>query len=184
MLLGFVVLIIGITLYQEHKTERALEALRDLSSPRALVIRDGRQRRIPGRDVVRGDLVLLAEGDRVPADAVRSLGDQPRRRRIAAHRRIGPRAQDRRGRDAPAMAAPGRRRPARSSTRARCWSAATASPQVRATGSGTELGRIGKALEAVEPEQTPIAGRDSRESCASGRRRHRPLRRAWSSSTA
>ena len=48
MLMGFVVVIIGITFYQEQKTERALDALRDLSSPRALVIRDGRQQRIAG----------------------------------------------------------------------------------------------------------------------------------------
>ena len=49
MLLGFVFVIMGITFFQERKTERALEALKDLSSPRALVIRDGVQRRIPGR---------------------------------------------------------------------------------------------------------------------------------------
>jgi Ca2+-transporting ATPase len=70
MLFGFVFVIIGITFYQEQKTERALEALRDLSSPRALVIRDGKQQRIAGREVVRDDIVLIAEGDRVPADAV------------------------------------------------------------------------------------------------------------------
>lgn len=70
MLLGFVFVVMGITLYQERKTERALEALRDLSSPRALVIREGEQRRIAGREVVRGDVIVLAEGDRVPADAV------------------------------------------------------------------------------------------------------------------
>ncbi|MGE5557544.1 MAG: cation-translocating P-type ATPase [Bacillota bacterium] len=70
MLLGFVFIIMGITIIQERKTERALEALRDLSSPRALVIRDGVQKRIPGREVVRDDILALAEGDRVPADAV------------------------------------------------------------------------------------------------------------------
>ncbi|MGY4710574.1 P-type ATPase [Mycolicibacterium sp. CBM1] len=48
----------------------ALAALRDLSSPRALVIRDGQQVRIAGRDVVRGDVILPAEGDRVPTDAI------------------------------------------------------------------------------------------------------------------
>ncbi|MDR9900054.1 cation-transporting P-type ATPase [Aetokthonos hydrillicola Thurmond2011] len=63
ILLGFVFLIIGINLYQEQKTERSLEALRDLSSPRALVIRDGRRQRIPGREVVRDDLLVLSEGD-------------------------------------------------------------------------------------------------------------------------
>ena len=52
MLLGFVFVVMGITFYQERKMERALEALRDLSSPRALVIRDGELKRIPGREVV------------------------------------------------------------------------------------------------------------------------------------
>jgi Ca2+-transporting ATPase len=69
-LVASVVFVVGITLYQNQRTERALDALRDLSSPRALVIRDGRERRIPGRGVVRGDLVVLSEGDRVPADGV------------------------------------------------------------------------------------------------------------------
>lgn len=63
-----VCIVIGISLYQERRTERALIALRDLSSPRALVIRDSVERRIPGKDVVAGDLVILNEGDRVPAD--------------------------------------------------------------------------------------------------------------------
>ena len=70
LLLASISLIIGIELYQERKTERALEALRDLSSPRALVVRDGEQRRIPGREVVQDDLLLLSEGDRVAADGV------------------------------------------------------------------------------------------------------------------
>jgi len=70
ILLAFVVVVIGITLYQERKTERALEALRDLSSPRALVVRGGERKRIAGREVVPGDILVLAEGDRVPADAI------------------------------------------------------------------------------------------------------------------
>ena len=70
MLLGFVFFVMGLTLYQERKTEHALDALRDLSSPRALVVRDGRERRIAGREVVPGDILVISEGDRVPADAV------------------------------------------------------------------------------------------------------------------
>jgi Ca2+-transporting ATPase len=70
MLLFFVVLIILLTVFQQRRSERVLEKLRDLSSPRALVLRDGRQRRIAGREVVKGDLMLLKEGDRVAADAV------------------------------------------------------------------------------------------------------------------
>jgi len=70
MLLGFVFVVMGIEFYQEKKTEKALDALKDLASPRALVIRDGETLRIPGRDVVTGDIVILQEGDRVPADAI------------------------------------------------------------------------------------------------------------------
>lgn len=68
ILVAFVGLSILITIVQETRTERALEALRDLTSPRALVIRDGVRKRIAGREVARGDLVVLTEGDRVPAD--------------------------------------------------------------------------------------------------------------------
>ncbi|MDI6734547.1 MAG: cation-translocating P-type ATPase [Patescibacteria group bacterium] len=67
--------IIGITLFQERKTERALDALKALSSPRALVLRDGSVRRISGREVVRGDIVILSEGDRVPADGILLLAE-------------------------------------------------------------------------------------------------------------
>ena len=70
MLLGFVCVVMGITIYQEYKTERVLEALRNLTSPRALVLRDGIEQRIAGREVVRGDILILSEGDRVAADAV------------------------------------------------------------------------------------------------------------------
>jgi Ca2+-transporting ATPase len=68
VLLAFATLSIVITVVQETRTEHVLEALRELTSPRALVIRDGVRKRIAGRDVVRGDFVVLAEGDRVPAD--------------------------------------------------------------------------------------------------------------------
>lgn len=68
ILLGFVFIIMAVTIFQERRTENALDALRDLSSPRALVIRDGVPTRIAGRDVVREDIVILTEGDRVPAD--------------------------------------------------------------------------------------------------------------------
>ena len=70
ILLAFATMSVVITVVQETRTENVLEALRDLTSPRALVIRDGEQKRIAGREVVRGDLVMLSEGDRVPADAV------------------------------------------------------------------------------------------------------------------
>lgn len=70
IVLAFSVLVIlNITIYQENKTENSLQALKDLSSPRALVIRNGVEERIAGSQVVPDDLILIKEGDRVPADA-------------------------------------------------------------------------------------------------------------------
>ena len=70
MLMASVVIIIIITFYQEKRSERALDALKELSSPRAIVIRNGEEKRIAGRDLVLDDLILLQEGDRIPADAI------------------------------------------------------------------------------------------------------------------
>ena len=61
--------IISISLFQEMKTEKSLEALRDLSSPTSIVIRDGKRIIIAGRELVVGDMIVVSEGSRVPADA-------------------------------------------------------------------------------------------------------------------
>src|ERR1019366_4458551 len=70
ILLSWIFVIIFITFYQYQKTERALDALRKLSSPRALVIRDGKEIKVPGREVVPDDIIIVNEGDRIAADAV------------------------------------------------------------------------------------------------------------------
>jgi len=70
ILLAFACFSIGITVVQEARTEHVIETLRDLSAPRALVIRDGETIRVPGREVVEGDLLVLEQGDRIPADAL------------------------------------------------------------------------------------------------------------------
>ncbi|HEU5137627.1 MAG TPA: cation-translocating P-type ATPase [Steroidobacteraceae bacterium] len=75
VLLGFATISVSIAIVQQGRSERALDALRELTSPRALVVRDGARVRIPGREVVRGDVVVIAEGDRVPADGVLVAGD-------------------------------------------------------------------------------------------------------------
>ena len=69
-LLVFASLSVSISIVQQIRSERVLDALRAMTSPRALVIRDGKRQRIAGREVVRGDIVLVAEGDRVPADGL------------------------------------------------------------------------------------------------------------------
>lgn len=70
ILLGFATFSIGVTVFQEARTEGVLEALRDLSAPRALVIRDGTRVRISGREVVVGDYLVVEPGDRIAADAL------------------------------------------------------------------------------------------------------------------
>ena len=154
ILLGFVFFITGISLYQEGKTEHALEALRDLSSPRALVIRDGERKRIAGREVVRGDFLVLAEGDRIPADAIvlscanlstdESLltGESLPVRKVVAEGKV-------------TMARPG-------GDELPFVYAGTLVVQgqgmveVQAIGAQTEMGKIGKALQNVKPEITPL----------------------------
>jgi Ca2+-transporting ATPase len=154
MLMGFVVVIIGITFYQEQKTERALEALRDLSSPRALVIRDGRQQRIAGREVVRDDIVLIAEGDRVPADAVLLTGSNVTvDESLLTGESVPVRKKAWDGRLE--MGRPG------GDDQPFVYSGTLivkgqGVAQVRSTGISTEIGKIGKALLILEPEDTNL----------------------------
>jgi len=152
MLLSFVIVVMVITFYQEQRSERALEALRDLSSPRALVVRDGRQRRIPGREVVRDDVLVLAEGDRVPADAAliscinlsvdESIltGESMPVRKTACS---GDLAMPRPGGDQTPFVYSGT-----------LVVQGQGIAVVRATGALTEFGKIGKSLQSLEQEET------------------------------
>ncbi|OPY25585.1 MAG: putative copper-exporting P-type ATPase A [Methanobacterium sp. PtaU1.Bin242] len=154
MLLGFVFVIIGITFYQERKTERTLEALRDLSSPRALVIRGGKKKRIPGREVVKDDILILEEGDRVPADAVvlscshllinESLltGESVPVRKVPCG---GVMDMHRPGGDGLPSVYSGT-----------LVVQGQGIAQVQSTGLNTEMGKIGKRLETLEEEDTSL----------------------------
>lgn len=62
--------VLGIALYQKQKSEKAIEALKELSHPRALVVRGGKEIKIPSREVVPDDILIVSEGDRIPADAI------------------------------------------------------------------------------------------------------------------
>ncbi len=154
MLLFFVCVVMGITLYQSHKTERVLQALRDLTSPRALVLREGEKQRIAGREVVRDDIVMLAEGDRVPADALllvcnglhvdESLltGEAAPVRKAAGDGL--PLAAHPGGEDAPMVYS------------GTLVVQGQGIARVTATGLRTEIGRIGKSLQTLRPEPSPV----------------------------
>ena len=140
VLAASVVVVVAITVVQERKSERALEALRDLSSPRALVVRDGERVRIPGPEVVRGDLVVLAEGDRVPADA----------RLVAATALL-----------VDESLLTGESLPVTKSVDGTVYSGTLVvgghgSAEVVATGAQSQLGRIGVSLATLPPERTSL----------------------------
>lgn len=174
MLLGSVLAVMGITIIQERRTERALDALRDLSSPRALVVREGERRRIAGREVVRGDVLLLAEGDRISADAIltsasglevdESLlsGESVPVRKTpvsdTASRRAAASESVARGEAGPSYAALGN--PGGDDLPFVFSGTLVTSGQgaavVVATGPRTRLGGIGRALREIAPEATPL----------------------------
>ncbi|WP_205961460.1 cation-translocating P-type ATPase [Paracoccus endophyticus] len=66
---------VGLVVLQESRSERALAALRDMARPMARVLRDGVEQQVPSRDLVPGDVILVAEGERLPADAALVAGD-------------------------------------------------------------------------------------------------------------
>jgi len=155
VLLASILAVAGISLYQSHKTERALEALRDLSSPRALVLRNGQRRRIPGREVVRGDLLVLSEGDRVPADGflLQSLNltsdeslltgeSVPVRKAVGVR---APAAMGRPGGDGLPFVYSGT-----------LVTGGQGVARVLETGAATEMGRIGQILGTVAIQQTRL----------------------------
>ena len=150
-----VVAVMGITLVQARRTTRAMDALKDMASPRALVIRDGERRRISAQDLVPGDLMVLLEGDRVPADGVllevnnlhtdESLltGESlPVPKRAASHE--GRRLMARPG-ETPELVYAGS-----------LVVQGQGYAEVLATGERTEIGRIGEALNLIQLVRTPL----------------------------
>jgi len=169
-LFAFVVVTLALTLYQEGKTERAIEALRDLTSPRALVIRDGQPQRIAGRDVVCGDLLKLSEGDRIAADALLVSADGVRvdeslltGEPVPVGKRLaqpGDLAAAATSADAPGFAPGGEDQPAVYAGTLIVQGQALA--RVTATGARSQIGRIGTALGKVASERSPLQRQTAR----------------------
>ena len=152
VLAAFATVSVSIAMIQRGRSERVLDALRDLTSPRALVIRDGQRQRIAGRNVVRGDLLVVTEGDRVPADAILLEGGDirvdeslltgesvPVRKRAAADGESRPVAPG--GDDLPYLFS------------GTLILRGTGLAAVTATGVRSEIGKIGRAVGDIEQEQ-------------------------------
>ena len=154
MLLFFVLLTILLTVTQHRKSERVLEALRDLSSPRANVLRDGREQRIPGREVVPGDVLLLTEGDRVPADALLlSCNDLLADESLLTGESVSVRKQAG-GRDEPLREPGGDDQPYVYASTILVQGSGVA--LVTATGASSAVGKIGKSLATTAPGDSPL----------------------------
>jgi len=147
-LLGFALLSLSISAIQQHRSERVVQALRALSAPRALVIRDRRQLAIPGREVVAGDALILSEGVRVPADARLTGGDV-----LLIDESLLTGESVAVQKDALAVA--------------QVWAGTlvlrgTAYAEVTATGARSELGRIGRSLGSIQT-QVPRLQQETRQ---------------------
>jgi Ca2+-transporting ATPase len=153
---------IALVVFQELRSERALEALNRLAEPMAFCLRDGERRHIPARDLVPGDLVFVAEGERLPADAVLISGDAlmvdesiltgeaaPVTKTLAT---IG---------EALAFPDPG------GDFTPFLYAGAmivrgTGVAETTRTGPRTALGRVGASLAAIDPEPSPLQQRTGR----------------------
>jgi len=152
VILAVVVLNVAIGFIQEGKAEKALQAIRHLLAPHAVVLRDGRQQNIDAAELVPGDVVLLASGDSLPAD-VRLL--QARNLRVdeaaltgesvPVDKQVGAVEADAGIGDRLCMGFAGT-----------LVTQGQARAVVVATGAATEIGRIGRMLESVEQGTTPL----------------------------
>jgi Ca2+-transporting ATPase len=143
-----VLVVLALTLYQEGKTEHALAALRDMTSPRARVLRDGQPQRIAGADVVCGDILLLAEGDRIAADAQLIDGVAMQVDESLLTGESVPVQKQAAGDAGDAVQS--------SLFSGTLLVGGHGSARVTATGAHSEIGRIGAALESLSNERSPL----------------------------
>ena len=140
LLLGFVVVAMAIVLSRQRKTEHVLAALRDLSSPRALVLRDGKLQRIPGGEIVVGDLLRLEEGDRIAADGVlMTAHDLQLDESLLTGESVPVSRQQGEPVVSGSMVVRG-----------------GGLVEVTATGAATAIGKIGKSVQQLAPEESPL----------------------------
>ena len=143
-----VLVVVGLAFFQEYRSERALDALRDLGSPRARVRREGQTVSLAAREVVVGDVLLLEEGERVAADArLLDVGDASPGLELDESLLTGESVPVRRN----AGSASGDRVHAGTLVLA-----GHAMAEVVAIGADSAIGRIGATLDKVRTPRTPM----------------------------
>jgi len=157
-LVGGAIAAIGLVIVQEARSERALAALRELAQPNARVIRDGSEREIPARRLVPGDILLIGEGERVPADGVLVAGGALRVEESALTGESAPVSKV--AADPAAARDAGEVTPGTENGPFLFAGTLVVSGQgvaeVTQTGERSALGRIGKSLAGIAQELTPL----------------------------
>lgn len=153
----FAIVLVSATLgfTQEYRAERALEALKKMLSPTAVVIRDGKETTVPAREIVPGDILILREGDRVPADArlIEAISLQTNEASLTGesmpvYKEIGRSPEDASILDRKNMVFSGTE-----------VTSGKGKALVVATGMNTEFGKIAKQVAVVVKEETPLEKR-------------------------
>jgi Ca2+-transporting ATPase len=138
---------------QEYRAERAIEALREMAAPTATAIREGRERRVPARDLVPGDLVLLATGDKVPADVRLVEAFNMQAVEAALTGESAPVEKHTNPLEGERLPTGDRKNMAYAGT---AVTYGRGRAVVAATGMATEFGKIARMLESVETGKTPL----------------------------
>jgi Ca2+-transporting ATPase len=138
---------------QEYRAERAIEALRKMAAPEATVIREGRERSVPARELVPGDLILLATGDKVPADVRLIEAVNLQTVEAALTGESAPVEKHTRPLEDERLPTGDRKNMAYAGT---AVTYGRGRAVVVATGMATEFGKIARMLEAVETSKTPL----------------------------
>lgn len=163
MLLGFVFVVMAISFVQQRRTERSLEALRVLSSPVAMVMRDGQVGKVPASTLVCGDIVLIAEGDRIPADLLLLTATNLTVDESMLTGESVPVTKYAAAPDAPPeVAAPDTPLAVCQAYSGTLVTQGTARGRVIATGPRSALGRIGQSLAAIGAQPTPVQAETAR----------------------
>lgn len=144
VLLGFV---------QEYRAERAIESLKKLAAPHASVLRSGEEKKVPARDVVPGDVVMLHTGDRVPADGRLLEAVNLQAEEAALTGESAPIEKHTRPLEGEGLPVGDRKNIVHAGT---ALTYGRGRAVVAATGMQTEFGRIASLLDSVETSKTPL----------------------------
>ena len=143
MMVGAVFFVVAIELVQEFRSEKALTALRELSQPKATVVRAGEQQVIPVEEIVVGDMIVFSEGERIPADA-----------NLVVQHDLSIDEAILTGESLPVTKSmqPGQDQVFQGTI----VSSGSGTALVRTVGDRTEFGKLGHSIESIETEQTPL----------------------------